>query len=405
MHIDAGFAQSVLCDLVRRNSINPYFSGGATNEVEAAGYFSDVLGGLGMSVTVHERTPGRPSVVGRLPGRGGGRSLLLYGHLDTVGVEGMSDPFEPSIADGRVHGRGAYDMKGGLAACAAAVRALIDADVGLAGDVIVVAAADEETESAGIREVLAHVTADAAIVTEATELEVCVAHKGFAWLEVETVGRAAHGSRFMDGIDANMHMGRVVCGLSALEQRLRASAGHPLLGPPTLHAPLIRGGVGISTYSPSCHLEVERRTIPGETEAQVLGEIQALLDRESAADPSFHGRVRCALHRPPFEARPDSPIVAEVVRAASLVRGTTPRVMGHGYWMDAALLAAAGIDTVVIGPSGRGAHAIEEYVELGSVTELAQILATAAIGYCGPGTPSRSPAGQGHGPAAVDTPR
>ncbi len=381
--VDREYLLRVLRDLVRINSINPAFSDGATNEAEIAGAVAREMERLGLDVAKREPEPGRVSVVGRLPGSGGGASLLLYAHLDTVGVEGMAEPFSAAVEGGRVYGRGAYDMKAGLAACLAATRALRDANVTLAGDLLIVAVSDEEAASIGMADVLTAFTADAAIVTEPTELEICLAHKGFCWIEVETLGRAAHGSRFEEGIDANMRMGRFLGRLEELEGKLRASPAHTLVGAPSLHAATLRGGTGASTYAARCRLEIERRTIPGETEAEVMEEIRSIVRRLGEEDPTFRAEVRPLLTRGPFEASPDSPIVGAVREAASAALGHAPRIAGRPYWMDTALLAAAGIDTVVIGHGGGGAHAAEEWVDLESAVRLAGILAGAAIAYCG----------------------
>ncbi|HWK89127.1 MAG TPA: M20/M25/M40 family metallo-hydrolase, partial [Longimicrobium sp.] len=330
-----------------------------------------------------EPAPGRVSVVGRLRGAGGGPALLLYAHHDTVGVEGMPDAFTPWVQGGRMYGRGAYDMKCGLAACLEAVQALRDAGVRLAGDLLIASVADEEEASVGTMDVLRHHTADAAIVTEPTELGICLAHKGFCWIEVETVGRAAHGSRFELGIDANLRMGRFLARLEELERRLRASPPHPLVGPPSLHAATLQGGTGLSTYAANCRVQIERRMVPGETEAQVVGEVQALVDALAAEDPSFRATVRPLLTRSSWQARQSSPVAAAVARTAAEVLGAAPPTFGAPYWMDTSLLGEAGIDAVVIGPTGAGAHETEEWVELESVRQTAEILARTAVEYCG----------------------
>jgi acetylornithine deacetylase len=381
--VDREYLLGVLRDLVRINSINPAFSDGTTNEAEIAGAVAREMERLGLDVGKREPEPGRVSVVGRLPGSGGGASLLLYAHIDTVGVEGMAEPFSAAVEGGRVYGRGAYDMKAGLAACLAATRALRDADVTLAGDLLIVAVSDEEAASIGMADVLTAFTADAAIVTEPTELEICLSHRGFCWIEVATLGRAAHGRRFEEGIDANMRMGRFLGRLEELERKLRASPPHPLVGAPSLHAATLRGGTGASTYAARCRLEIERRTIPGETEAEVMEEIRSSVRRLGEEDPTFRAEVWPLLAREPFEAPPGSPIARVVREAASAVLGHAPRIAGRPYWMDTALLAAAGIDTVVIGHGGGGAHAAEEWVDLESAVRLAGILAGAAIAYCG----------------------
>lgn len=284
-----------------------------------------------------------------------------------------------------MYGRGSYDMKGGLAACLAAVKALRDGGHSLAGDVLLVSVADEEEASLGIQTVLLHHAADACIVTEPTDGAMVVAHKGFCWLEVETLGRAAHGSRWDEGIDANLRMGRVLSRVEALGMRLLASAPHPLLGPPSLHAATLHGGTGPSTYAASCRLLIERRMLPGETADAGVAEVQAIVDDLAAADPTFRATVHRGLARPGWEAAEDSAIADVVARAAAEVRGRAPAREGASFWMDASLIAAAGIDTVVFGPTGGGAHAAEEWVELDSVREVAEVLARSVVEVCGGG--------------------
>jgi acetylornithine deacetylase len=383
MTVDSTYVTSTLSALVQTKSINPAFADGdPSDERQIATRVGDMMRALGMEVTEYEPEPGRVSVVGRLHGSGGGRSLLLYGHIDTVGVTAMPEPFSGAIRDGKLYGRGAYDMKGGVTACLAAVKALRDAGAALRGDVLVACVADEEVASIGMADVLRHVRTDAAIVTEATELRVCLAHRGFSWIEVETLGIAAHGSRFELGIDANMRMGRFLARLDTLEQELRARPRHALVGPPSLHAAVLRGGTGISTYADHCRLEIERRTVPGETEEQVLAEIRALTDALAAEDKTFKATVRPMLTRDSFEVDRDAPIVHAVLDAATAVLGAQPEVIGEPYWMDAALLSSAGIDTVVIGPVGAGAHALEEWVSVDSVVKLTDILTHTARQFC-----------------------
>jgi acetylornithine deacetylase len=383
MRIDPEGVTDLLARLVRINSINPYFSDGSTDERQIAAQVAAELRGLGMRVELREPEPRRISVIGTLPGRGGGRSLMLNGHIDTVGSGAMPDPFAATVRDGRMFGRGTYDMKGGFAACIAAARAIVEADISLDGDLHVVGVADEEVASLGMIDVLTVCRPDAAIVTEATELDVCLAHKGFVWIEVETLGRAAHGSRFDEGIDANLRMGRFLSRLEELERELRRRPGHPLVGPPSLHAGTLRGGTAPSVYAASCRLEVERRTVPGETEASCLAELQAIADELAAADPTFQARLRPLLTRPAFEVPADAAISSAVFAAATEVLGHRPAGIGHTFWMDASLLAEAGVETVVIGPHGAGAHADEEWVDLDSVVRLSEILARTAVSYCG----------------------
>ena len=382
MHIDTDALTATLARMVQIDSINPFFNDGKGDERAMAAFVSEELRRLGMRVETYEPQPGRVSVVGTLPGSGGGRSLMLYGHMDTVGVGGMAEPFSGAVREGRMYGRGTYDMKGGLAACLAAAKAVVESGTRLSGDLLVCGVADEEVASLGMFDVLKHVKPDAAVVTEATELDVCLAHKGFCWIEVETVGRAAHGSRVDEGIDANLRMGRFLSRLEELERELRRRPAHPLVGPPSLHAGVLRGGSAPSIYAASCHLEVEWRMVPGETEAGCVAELQVIADRLAAEDTTFQARVRPLLTRGAFEVAQEASVVQAVTAAAADVRGQRPAFLGHSFWMDAAILAAAGVETVVIGPSGAGAHADVEWVDLGSVHRLAAILARTAAQVC-----------------------
>jgi acetylornithine deacetylase len=383
MRIDRDYTLATLARLVQINSINPTLAPGAPGEAEIASFIADSLRGCGLNAEILEPAPGRTSVVGRLAGTGGGRSLMLNAHCDTVDVPGMAEPFSGAIRDGKLYGRGAYDMKGSLAACMAAAKAIKDANAALRGDVIVAAVADEEYGSLGTSDMIGRVKVDGAIVTEPTALEVCLAHKGYLWIRVEVTGRAAHGSKFQFGIDANMKMGLFLARLSELERDLRARPPHPLVGPPSLHAAMLHGGAGLSTYAPSCTLQIERRTVPGETEEQAIAEIQAIVDVLAAQDPDFRATVRPFFVRDPFEVSPEAAIVKALDRAAAKVRGVEPAHIGDTPWMDSALLQTAGVETVVCGAAGAGAHSDVEWVDVESVVQLAEILAECAVDYCG----------------------
>jgi acetylornithine deacetylase/succinyl-diaminopimelate desuccinylase-like protein len=360
--------QELLADLVRIDSINPDLIAGAAGEEEIARFVAGWLEDAGLEVQLEEVAPGRFNTVGIARGSGGGRTLLLNAHLDTVGVAGMERPFEPTVEDGRLHGRGSYDMKAGLAAImlagAEAVRA------GLSGDVIVTAVCDEEVASIGTARVAERHRADAAIVAEPTEMRLALAHKGFVGFEIETKGRAAHGSRPDLGIDAIAHMGHVLVGIEALDGRLRASPTHPLLSSGSLHASVIEGGQEFSSYPERCLLQGERRTIPGETVAHVQAELGELLGE-------IDGEIRVVVAREPFQTPEDAPIAELVARHAG-----GPEIVGVPFWADSALLSSAGIPTVVFGPAGEGAHAVEEWVDLASAERCAEICAAVARELC-----------------------
>jgi len=370
----------LLRQLVAIDSINPDLVPGGAGEQKIAHFVADWFERAGLDVVWDEAAPGRPNVIGIARGTGGGRSLLLNAHMDTVGVVGMERPHDPYIRDNRLYGRGAYDMKGGLAAIVAAGAAAKKR--GLRGDVIVTAVADEEYASIGTSSIVKRWRTDAAIVTEPTELNICTAHKGFAWLDVETEGIAAHGSRPDLGVDAIVKMGKVLVGLEELDRSLRAAPSHRLLGSGSVHASLIRGGQELSSYPKHCLLSVERRTVPGETLQKVETELPRIFERISATDSTFKARVKTSMVREPFEVSLDEPIVRTVQSKATAILGREPGEIGQTGWMDSALLSAAGIPTVVFGPGGEGAHAVVEWSNLEHVERCAEILAAVAEEFC-----------------------
>jgi acetylornithine deacetylase len=354
--------------LVAIDSVNPELIPGAAGEAEIARFVAAWLERAGLEVEVDEVAPGRPNVVGLARGSGGGRTLLLNAHMDTVGTAGMERPHEPYVEDGRLYGRGAYDMKASLAAIM-----LAGAEASrrrLRGDVIVTAVVDEEVASIGTEAVARRHRADGAIVSEPTEMRVAVAHRGFVAFEIETQGRAAHGSRPDLGIDAIARMGHVLVRLDELDRQLRAHPSHSLLTSGSLHASVIEGGQEYSSYPERCLLQGERRTVPGESMEQVEGEIRDLLG-------DLDGTTRVVLARPPFEVEQGEAIVEVVRRHAG-----DGEVVGVPFWADSALLAGAGIPTVLFGPSGEGAHAVVEWVDLAAAERCLEIYIAVAAEFC-----------------------
>jgi acetylornithine deacetylase len=373
----------LLSDLVAINSVNPDLVPGSPGEGEIAHYIAQWLKGAGLEVQLVESISGRPNVIGIAPGTGGGRTLLLNGHMDTVGVAGMPDAHQPRIdrAAGRLYGRGAYDMKGGLAACMLAIAEARKQQ--LRGDVIFTGVVDEEYASLGTQALAKHFQADAAIVAEFTELQLILAHRGFVWLEIETIGKAAHGSRPDLGVDAIVKMGKVLAELEKLDQRLRSNPTHPLLGSGSLHASLIQGGQELSSYPDRCLLSLERRTLPGETPESVEAELVEIVQELRRSDPSFEAVVRRGIDRSPLETLREADIVLALQAASAEVLKRPLQLAGVQFWTDAAILAAAGIPSVLFGPSGSGAHAVEEWVDLASVQTCAEIYLATAMKFCG----------------------
>ena len=361
----------LLGELVAANSINPSLVDGAPGEAAAGEVCRRAMERAGLAVTVQAVRGDRSNVIGVLEGRSSGPAVMFCGHIDTVGVAGMTDPFVPRVEGGRLYGRGAQDMKGGIAAMIAAAGAL--APQWTRGRLIVAAVVDEEHESIGAEALVREWRADAAIITEPTDLAVAIAHKGFAWFDVETRGRAAHGSRPAEGRDAILRMGRVLHALEQLDRDLQARPPVALEGTGSLHGSIINGGRELSSYPDRCHLQMERRTVSGETAAGITEEIDRLLATLAAQDPEFEGTARRATYRPAYRLDPAHRLVT-TIRNALARAGRSNEPSGMSFWTDAAILGEAGIPTVLFGPGGAGLHSLTEYVNVEDVYTCRDIL-------------------------------
>jgi acetylornithine deacetylase len=368
--------------LVQIDSRNPSLVPGGPGEANVARELADVLRAWGFRVEMIEAAPGRPSVVARI-GTSGGRSLMFNGHLDVVGIDGMTHDAwsaESNGHEGRMYGRGSADMKGGVAAMCAAAARVADS---LEGEIIVTAVADEEFESIGTRSIVERgIRADAAIVTEPTELAIMPAHLGFVWVDVTMHGRAAHGSRWDLGIDAIRHAGLFLAELDRLDTDELPRRSHSLLGRPSVHASLIEGGTGMSTYPHRCVVRIERRTIPGEGPKQVVGELEAACERIGSRVANFRAEVVETFAQPPSDVAVAAPIVRALSSALEDSHERT-HIAGMTAWTDAALLNDAGIPAICFGPGDiRLAHAAEEWVPVDEIERATAVLARLATSWC-----------------------
>ena len=367
----------LLQQLVAIDSVNPSLVPGARGETEVATAVADHLSAAGLAVHLQDVAPGRPNVIGVLEGRLPGPSLMLCGHIDTVGVEGMTAPFAADIRDGRLYGRGSQDMKGGVAAMMDAARVARDRGWDR-GRLIIAAVVDEEYASIGADALVREWRADAAVVTEPTDLQIGVGHKGFAWIEVETRGRAAHGSRPREGRDAIMRMGRVLRRLEELDRALQARPAHPIMATASLHASTIHGGREWSIYPDRCVLQVERRTVTGESAQMAEQELVTILEELHKDDPDFGGTAKLVFARSAYETPANHPL-PPLLRQLSARRGVEAAPVGMSFWTDAAILGDAGIPSVLFGPGGAGLHSVEEYVNVDDVLACRDVLAELAL--------------------------
>jgi acetylornithine deacetylase or succinyl-diaminopimelate desuccinylase len=376
--IEPGDARTLARALVQVDSRNPSLVSGGPGELACVQLLQGVLHAWGFWTEIQDAAVGRPNLFARIGTPRGGRSLMFNGHLDVVGVEGMvHQPFAAEERDGRIYGRGSADMKGGIAAmCAAAWRAT---QAGSRGEILVAAVADEEFDSIGTRALLARgIRADGAIVTEPTRLAIMPAHRGFVWIEVEVIGRAAHGSRFDIGVDAIRHAGLLLAELDRIDAEILPRATHPLLGRGSLHASLIEGGTGLSTYPDRCVLKLERRTIPGERADDVLGEVERACDAVRAKRSTFEATVRLLGAQGPSDVPVDAPIIGELTHAMEGLAEAVA-IEGMSAWTDAALLNDAGIPAICYGPGDISlAHSAEEFVPLTEIDRATEVLAAFA---------------------------
>jgi acetylornithine deacetylase len=362
--------------LVATPSVNPLLAPGGAGEAEIATLVAGLLDGWGLRPEVREIAPGRCNVVASLEGEG--PVLLLNGHLDTVGVEGMTvDPFAAEIVASRLIGRGACDMKGGVAALLAAACRL--AAGGPRPNLVVALTADEEHASLGMQAVVRDgPRADLAVVCEPTSLAVMPAHKGFVWVRATFLGRAAHGSRPDLGVDAIRHAALYVAALDRYVAELAVRPSHPLLGHGSLHAGTIAGGTAPSVYPDQCEVQLECRTMPDTPVDDVLAEMQRVLDDLSLREPSLDASLEVALERPGTEVPLDSELVRGLL-AAGAAHGVAPAVRGMTAWVDAALLNESGVPAVCYGPGDtEQAHTADEWIETRQIATCADVLVTFA---------------------------
>lgn len=375
----------VAAEMIRIPSVNPDLVPDGEGEGDLARAIAERLGRTpGIEVELQETVDGRPNVIA-WTGTGAGRTLMLNGHTDTVGVEGMADPFNPRVEGSKLHGRGSYDMKGAMAGATLVLEHAARAG-DFPGRLVVTYVVDEEYASIGTEAVISEIdrwSPDAAIVLENTDLDICVAHKGFIWAEIVTQGVAAHGSRYWLGSDAIAMMGYVQVELDRLAKDLLERTPHKYLGPPSMHLGLVRGGQEISSYPASCHLQFERRTIPGDTVEQFEDEVEDIVQRLSDEDPELSAMLTTGIVREPFEVDESADVVQALRRVCTEERGTEPAYIGKAGWADSALLSAAGIETTYFGPAGYGAHGAEEWLDLDSLEAFTRILGKTAYEYCG----------------------
>lgn len=366
-------------ELVATDSTNPQLSPGGAGEGAVARIIAERLERAGLEVSLSQVAPGRPNVVGRLRGSGGGSSLMLCGHMDVVAAE--PEGFRPAIRDGRMYGRGTVDMKGGLAAAIAAVERLAAEPRGLSGDVLLAAVTDEEWVSAGAERLVAEHRADAAILPEQSDLDVVVEHGGFAWFDVRSHGTEAPGIEPEAGVDAIALLAPVLQGLVELDREL-AERPRPPYGRPSVHPSTIAGGSQFPVYAGACVLGIERCLVAGESVADARAEVDTLLARARAADGRLRAEVELIVGREPVKLDQGSPLLRALDAAITSRIGRVPAHIGDMGWADSGILTEGGIPCAIFGPAGDGHHTAHEYVEVDSLITCCEIIEATARAFC-----------------------
>ncbi len=374
----------LLRSLIRIPSVNPAIEDGQ-GEQAIASYIAEWFRKT-KHFRVYEQkvTKNRFNVVAILDGRGEASSLMFNGHMDTVGTSNMTiSPFRSFARAGRIHGRGSCDMTGSVAAMMYAMLALAESKRRLEGDVIFTGVVDEEYESLGTLELIKRFRADAAVVGEPTGMNIAIAHKGYAWLEVETIGKRAHGSVPELGIDAIEKMAKIISELDSARRRHDQKV-HPLVGTPRIHTSTIAGGSDWSTVPANCTLRLERRLIPGESAQDAVNELRTTLRNCSRHDPTLKARIRLIHHGGSMEVDAKAPHIS-VLRQHARRLGGRGKIVGVPYWTDASILVnQAKIPSCLFGPGDIGvAHSPDEHVRASDVVAAARIYAETAQDYCG----------------------
>ena len=382
LNIDEKFLLDTAVKLVQTDTRNPLLCKDSPGDTQGIKYLAELYDQLGIEYKIHNLDSKQANIVAGIKGKGKGKTLLLNAHLDTVGTDGMKNPFSARIDGDKLFGRGSQDMKGSLAAMIAAAKYIIDNNIELDGSLLIAAVADEEYTSVGTLDLLQNYCVDAAIVTEPTNFSLVTAHRGFIWYEVETTGKAAHGSRYDIGIDANLHMGKFLAELDSHIKELNNQKPDHLVGKPSMHASVIKGGTDISTYSGKCILQIERRTIPGEKETDITAKMQSIIDKLSSENSQFQATVKPFFQRPQFKVSHN----AEIVKIAEEIlkeHFNSPCVFaGAPFWTDAALMSESGVDTIILGPVGDGLHTENEWVSIKSLKDLTKLLVKISCSFC-----------------------
>lgn len=362
-------------------------------EREVGLFLGEYLKDRGLEVKIDEVVDGRVNVIATLRGSGGGKKLLLNGHLDTVPPGEMDfEPYGGALVDGMIQGRGAVDMKGPIASMVTMMLALKNSGMKLTGDVIFTGVIGEEEKSEGTEKIVKDgIFADGAIVGEPSSYEYSAGHRGLEWLEIEIEGKAAHGGMPHLGINA---IEKAATFIERVKRELYPKIkerSHPLMGSSVMNFGHINGGIQPSTVAGKCIIQIDRRYIPGETPESVIKEYQEIIDGLQQEDENFQARIKrmennmLTLDHLPLATALEDPITKALTKALGTVLEKEARLSTKRGWTDASLLFNFGnIPTIVYGPGNISySHTKNEQVAVKELKEAVEVYFLAAAEFCG----------------------
>ncbi|RLT19962.1 MAG: M20 family peptidase [Planctomycetota bacterium] len=377
----------ILSALVARPSVNPM--GGEADlsicfEGRVSDWLVDFFRSIGATYERLEVSPGRDNVIARYNSPRADFTILLDAHQDTVPVAGMTiSPFEPKVADGRLYGRGACDVKGGMAAMLFAFRRLVQETPAGAANVVLSCTCDEEATITGITDLVSYWSVgtrrtkllctppDVAVIAEPTGLDVVVAHRGVTRFKIRTKGRACHSSDPTQGINAIYRMAKLVSALEEYSQNLALTVeAHPLCGSATLSVGKINGGTSVNIVPDECVIEVDRRVTPGEDGGRVVADIREFLSSRLSFDFEFDPPwIECGA----LTDANNTVLANAVLECVAAVDGPHA-VVGVPYGTHASQTCAAGVPSIVFGPGSiQQAHTKDEFIDIAQLEKAAEV--------------------------------
>jgi acetylornithine deacetylase len=374
----------LLRDLVSLPSVNPMGRAMQSPDIyehRVTDYLERFFRGLGVAWERQQIAPQRENIVARAGSTPGRRTLVFEAHQDTVPTDNMTiAPFGAKVEGGRLYGRGACDIKGGMASMLAAFARVVREKPANAANLVMACTVDEEHTFLGVQHLMkAGLRADMAVVAEPTQMKIVHAHKGVVRWHLMTTGRSCHSSAPEQGINAIYRMGKVLIAVERFADKLRASRTDPLLGPPTISVGRIEGGTSVNTVPDRCRVEVDRRLIPGEDPMAAPGQLTAYLRDEAKLDVPFEASPPW-LHCPSLSPDRSAEVIARLGAAVDSVRGKH-EVCAVPYGTDASTIALGGVPSVVFGPGDIAqAHTCDEWVDLAELEAASEVLYRFAIG-------------------------